>query len=574
MLKRALRSGAVAATLLAMVGCGGEGASPLSMITGATNSEKSEGPAAGGGGATSDDKVIASNIGTAQPSTTLRFASEPAYAAGPGNARDMIIIRDDKIEAYLQRIVRNMLAHWRGPEPKRIGVFVYASAEMNAQARPHGDIYVSSAAFNRFKSEDELALLLGHELGHILLGHHENNKTARQVAQVAEIGMMVAIGAAYARNSTMRRVGDTREIMLTNQGAFVSQSGRSLAAALAVKTLSSDIALHAFSRHQEYAADRFSVEIARRAGYDPTAMNDIIDGFRAQHAAAEKRRQSTEQAMPTSIGAAFSMALSDVTKSVLSDHPNPDDRDKSLKTMFASSGVAKMDPVPRRTAPYAAAVNGGRFARLRTLFHTLIDASEAAREGNTARTAALLKEAERYLRDASPDARLMMFAALQSQGDNEQAYRVLSGASPRDKGTVDFYRVLAQEHLLRGKHGESRVALDRGDRDLGNPPGLLPAKINLARTTGDTAALQAHLATCQAQKDEGLLKVCQAATTGADPEEEFKKSGGLLSMLSGSGGTGGGSVLGAASSPASSIANTIGSGASTFGNILGGILKQ
>ncbi len=287
MLKRAfLLHGAAAATLLLLLGCGGEGpSSPLSMITGSNATEQADGGARGGGGSSSDAQSIVSNIGPAQPSTTLRFASEPAFAAGPGNSRDMIIIRDEKVEAYLQRVARSMLAHWRGPEPKRLGVFVYAAPGMNAQARPHGDIFISSGSFDRFKSEDELALLIGHELGHILLGHHENNRNARQVAQVAEIGMMVAIGAAYARNSTMRRVGDTREIMLSNQGAFVSQSGRSLAAALVVKTLSSDIALHAFSRHQEYAADRFGVEIARRAGYDPTAMNDIIDGFRAEHAA-------------------------------------------------------------------------------------------------------------------------------------------------------------------------------------------------------------------------------------------------------------------------------------------------
>ncbi|MFN0202845.1 MAG: M48 family metallopeptidase [Bacteroidia bacterium] len=62
-------------------------------------------------------------------------------------------------------------------------VFVVEASEMNAYTIPGGRIYLTSGLFSHLQSDDELALVLGHELG-----HNENQHTLRflQRQQLAE----------------------------------------------------------------------------------------------------------------------------------------------------------------------------------------------------------------------------------------------------------------------------------------------------------------------------------------------------------------------------------------------------
>jgi len=125
-------------------------------------------------------------------------------------------------------------------------------------------------------TDDELAQVMGHEIGHALANHTAEKMS---VAMASSIGVM-AVGVAA-----------------DNKGA--AMAGAAAAAAVAI-TLPN-------SRTAETEADRIGIELAARAGYDPAAavtlwrkMNNLPGGQPPQF---------------------------------LSTHPNPENREKSLAAL-------------------------------------------------------------------------------------------------------------------------------------------------------------------------------------------------------------------------------------------------
>jgi hypothetical protein len=266
------------------------------------------------------------------------------------------------------------------------------------------------------------------------------------------------------------------------------------------------------------------------------------------------------------------MALRDLASPLLQTHPSADDRDAALKRALANAGHAGAIPPKRRTDAFRKLATTGRFARLLALYRLTHGALVAARDGDGAKADRLLREALPKAIDATPDMRLMLYAALRAQpGRADEAYRLLASTPPQAPGSLDFYRVLAMEHIERGAFAEAGRVLDRGDQVLSAPTGLLTARITLARMQNDAARLQSALARCQASGDAALVKLCGAAATGVDPEAEFKAGGGLLAAFGTGGATGtpggGGGIL-------NSVLSGAGSAAGGVGAVLGSIFKQ
>ncbi|MFN3869510.1 MAG: hypothetical protein ACK4MF_10640, partial [Hyphomicrobiaceae bacterium] len=108
-----------AAAGLALQGCSG-GADVVSSLASALPS--------------SNEPAQALNFGPADPTRQIKFSSEPSYVANTLSANDLIVVRDAKVEAYLRSVALRLLAHWKGPQPSSIGVFVQASPAINATA--------------------------------------------------------------------------------------------------------------------------------------------------------------------------------------------------------------------------------------------------------------------------------------------------------------------------------------------------------------------------------------------------------------------------------------------------------
>jgi len=118
---------------------------------------------------------------------------------------------------------------------------------VNAFALPGGQIFITAALFKLLKSEDQLAGVLGHEIGHVV-GRHSNEQMAQQ-------GLWVGIA---------RGVG-----MLLSDGQ--GTGGMQVADMLA------QVRLKSYGREDELESDRLGVRFMAQAGYDPTALIGVME---------------------------------------------------------------------------------------------------------------------------------------------------------------------------------------------------------------------------------------------------------------------------------------------------------
>ena len=118
---------------------------------------------------------------------------------------------------------------------------VISSDELNAFCMPGGKIVFYSGLIRQLNlSDDEIAIVMGHEVAHALR-EHSREQVSQAVAAQAAIGVSAALlGLGDASSSTANLIYETL---------------------LATK----------FSRVHEAEADRIGLELSARAGYDPRA---------------------------------------------------------------------------------------------------------------------------------------------------------------------------------------------------------------------------------------------------------------------------------------------------------------
>src|SRR6267378_4787633 len=115
---------------------------------------------------------------------------------------------------------------------------VLSSKEVNAWCMPGGKIAVYTGLIDQLKpTDDELAAVMGHEIGHAL---REHGREQASRAMVEQLGVGI-LGAVTGVNTNLAQTIADVTIMLPH------------------------------SREQETEADRIGVELAARAGYDPRA---------------------------------------------------------------------------------------------------------------------------------------------------------------------------------------------------------------------------------------------------------------------------------------------------------------
>ena len=115
--------------------------------------------------------------------------------------------------------------------------------QINAVSLPGGYVYVNSGLLDKISSDDELACILAHEVGHIVARHSIKKLQAMQGYSILRILVAVAPGTG--------EVGSAADIAFTQF-------------------------LLGYSREDELLADQLGVRYAKLAGYDPHGMISFL----------------------------------------------------------------------------------------------------------------------------------------------------------------------------------------------------------------------------------------------------------------------------------------------------------
>ncbi|MBN8927572.1 MAG: hypothetical protein BGO51_04280 [Rhodospirillales bacterium 69-11] len=149
-------------------------------------------------------------------------------------------------DARRQEIVRDIatrVLRAQGRDPARWDVRLFASQQVNAFALPGGRIGVFEGMFRVAENRDQLAAVIGHEVGHVDARHPETRMNAEAIKTLGLRVIQVALGIA--------------DVPFAREIAAVLGAGTDFGLLLP------------FSRKQELQADRYGLFAMTRAGFDP-----------------------------------------------------------------------------------------------------------------------------------------------------------------------------------------------------------------------------------------------------------------------------------------------------------------
>ena len=177
--------------------------------------------------------------------------------------RQMGTLDDPALQAYVNQLGQRLAA--QSPRTQLNHEFlIVPMSEPNAFALPGGHVYVSRGLLAYVNSEDELANVIGHEIGHVAARHSVSRQTAQ--APLIPVQIIAGLGGAAAG------------ILSPQIGQMVSGVGQ----------LPGALALAAYSRDQEREADRLGQQFAAEAGFDPMAMATFMDTLGREEALADQ----------------------------------------------------------------------------------------------------------------------------------------------------------------------------------------------------------------------------------------------------------------------------------------------
>ncbi|MEZ5561001.1 MAG: M48 family metalloprotease [Pseudomonadales bacterium] len=176
------------------------------------------------------------------------------HAAGPGEKlyREFVekeqIYPDQAWQDYVTEVGQRLLA--QSPDAgDKYYFYVLDNSAVNAMALPDGYVFVNRGLIAYLRSEDELAGVIGHEIGHVVKHH-------------------------AARSNSVRRWGDIAGFVgavLTGTGAIADLSSTAAA------TMASG-----YGREFELESDQFGGEVLAKSGYNPLAMIDVLHVLKDQ----------------------------------------------------------------------------------------------------------------------------------------------------------------------------------------------------------------------------------------------------------------------------------------------------
>lgn len=164
---------------------------------------------------------------------------------------------DAKQNAYVRCVV-NALTRQLPAQAQSVGweTAVFANSEPNAFALPGGKVGVNTGIFTVAKNQDQLAAVIGHEIGHVISRHHEERLTRQMGAQTGLAVLGALAGAAYGDGaaSTVNQLGGAGA-----QAAFLLPG----------------------SRTQESEADVVGQRLMAEAGFDPAQAVNLWQNMMA-----------------------------------------------------------------------------------------------------------------------------------------------------------------------------------------------------------------------------------------------------------------------------------------------------
>ena len=202
--------------------------------------------------------------------------------------REFGLYDDEQVAAYVDRLGQEMLevSHMRREGTDRqfreteFFFRVLDSSVINAFALPGGYVYVTRGLMAHMNNEAQLAVVIGHEIGHVAARHASQRALRQQLGQIAVIG-----GAVLGQE-------------------FLGLPGESI---LNLSSQAAQLIFLSYGRDAERESDRLGVEYSAMMGYQAAEGAAFFTSLK-------RISEQTGQRIPT----------------MLSSHPDPGERERNI----------------------------------------------------------------------------------------------------------------------------------------------------------------------------------------------------------------------------------------------------
>ncbi len=392
----------------------------------------------------------------------------------------------ERIKAMLNIIIDKLLANWPGDQPQPpIEPVILHKSTYNAEMTGTNAMLVNAGLLTSIESEDELAAILAHELGHTLLNHFDSE--TQQFYESKKFAVMSLIGVA----------------VLDKNGKSGGAKAMYANAALQTK-MSTTLGLSQWMRSQEVHADLLATDLLYKAGYDRNAMKIVLEKLANNNAETTQNNeanyseaeifdsdtlnlqdeilkgafQATNE-MDTAIAKLLSggdlMEEEDKQKLYtethgLEDHPDISERIYNFTEYEATHYGQDIYLDPPKTLLLEKYIRSGAGKRALSRFERYQKAYEDFLEGNYKSTAAILTQLLDGPKDPDPLLRRLMFKTRTAQGQHDRAYKNLEIAIQSGNAPKDFYFFMMGELRASGRWQEALAFMDKNSSKIYDSP--------------------------------------------------------------------------------------------------------
>ena len=177
-----------------------------------------------------------------------------------------VLPQDDPKSVYVRTIGATLAAASNDPMPYHGYMFLTVqSDEVNAFAVPGGFVFVTTGMLKFLKDEDELAAILGHEMGHMELRHGMKSIGKESVLKLFSLMKEVATMSGDSGDSTQTAARQQLVALADELFGKLTTSIR-----------------NGYGIEMESQADWRSIQFAKTLGYETKALYDVLERFKAE----------------------------------------------------------------------------------------------------------------------------------------------------------------------------------------------------------------------------------------------------------------------------------------------------
>lgn len=206
-------------------------------------------------------------------------------------------LRMPETEAKVAELLSRIEANWPYAKDQPVQVHILGVDNYNAYALPDGSIIVGFGLLDMAQSDDEVAFILAHELGHIRLNHFEKAEAPQASGgQLSKAATVLAVGAA---------VGAATGGFGGMDAASLDAARRATAANDLLNFMNNTMVSPDHSREKEDEADALGFDLANLAPYAAeTASARVFDTIQADEDRRAKLSEALNDQLKKELGAA------------------------------------------------------------------------------------------------------------------------------------------------------------------------------------------------------------------------------------------------------------------------------